>query len=328
MNGQPDPEKTPFLTRSLSTEIIKNIYARTSGGSIEVTGMDTGNTRLEVHVNTNNNKNPISKEDIQKQLDEDYDFTLFTSENKLNVIAKPKNEIMNRQLNISYKIFVLNSISTDLATSGGNINLSNLTGTQNFSTSGGSLLLDKLTGTINGKTSGGNIDISNSSNSINLKSSGGSIRAQSCNGKITLSTSGGSLSLRDLEGIIETKTSGGSIRGDDIKGKLLTRTSGGSIELKDMACTLEASTSAGNVDVKIVKLGEYVQLTNSNGNISLEMPGKQGINLDLRADSIKINTLNNFIGEKEEGEIRGTLNGGGIPITIRAGSGKVIVDFK
>ena len=328
--AQFNANKEPYLTRSLTKEAIQNVYARTSGGSIQVTGLSTGETRLEIYVTPNGNNVAISKEEIKKRMDEDYDLTVSISDNKLSVIAKPRDRNMNwkRQLSISYKIFVQQNVSTDLATSGGSINLSDLNGNQGFATSGGSLHLERLSGNIKGRTSGGSIDVSDCSNNIDLRTSGGSIKAEDCSGRIKLATSGGSLRLSDLDGTIEAKTSGGSIHGDNIKGELVTHTSGGSVNLKDMSCSLEASTSGGSVNVEITRLGKYVRLSNSGGNINLQIPDKQGIDLKLYANKITVSALNNFSGRKEDDEISGSLNGGGIPVNVRAGSGRITLAFR
>lgn len=74
----------------------------------------------------------MTKEEIQKRLDEDYDLTIAESDNKLVATAKSKQENRKwdwkKHLNISFKAFVPQNVSTDLTTSGGNITLSNIAG--------------------------------------------------------------------------------------------------------------------------------------------------------------------------------------------------------
>ncbi|HEY0054574.1 MAG TPA: DUF4097 family beta strand repeat-containing protein [Pedobacter sp.] len=324
--------KDLFLTRSLTGETIERISAKTSGGSIDVTGISTGESRLEVYVHANNVKNnlSLSKEEIQKRMKEDYDLSISIANNQLNVTAKQKNGHLDwkRSLNISFKFFVNSSVSTDLLTSGGSINLSNLKGKQNFTTSGGSLDLDKLSGKIEGKTSGGSIRVTNSDNDINLKTSGGSIKAANCKGNIKLFTSGGSLNFTNLSGKIESRTSGGSIYATNISGEFSTHTAGGQIDLVDMKCSLDASTSGGSIDVATTTLGKYIKLATSSGSVDLQLPAKLGLDLNLQASKIKVNTLNNFSGTKEDDVIKGTLNGGGIPVEVRTSSGRISIDFK
>jgi len=332
LNAQSHPEQHLFLTKSLTNEKLQKIYARTSGGRIDVTGITTGETRLEVYVHANNTKNnaTLPREEIQKRMEQDYDLSISISNNQLEVIAKPKTKTIDwkRNLNISFQLFVNPKISTDLHTSGGGIRLSDLSGNQNFSTSGGSLDLEKLSGGINGKTSGGSIKITNSSNEISLKTSGGSIKAANCKGTMRFNTSGGSLYFTNLSGDIESRTSGGSIHATNISGEFSTHTAGGGIDLLDMKCSIDASTSGGSIDVESASLGKYIKLSTSSGSIDLNLPDKQKLNLDLRASKIKVNTLNNFSGTKEDDVIKGTLNGGGIPVEARTSGGRITVNFK
>ena len=79
--------KEPYMTKSLSSESVKSTEVQTSGGSISVTGVNSAaETKVEVYINGNNGKNEISKEEIQKRL-EQYDLTVSVSNNKLTAIA-------------------------------------------------------------------------------------------------------------------------------------------------------------------------------------------------------------------------------------------------
>jgi hypothetical protein len=321
---------TPYMTKSLSNESIKDVDARTQGGSISVSGGSTTDARIEVYITSNNGRDNLSKEEIQKRLNEDYEFSVTASGGKLTAISKVKHNDMNwkRALSISYKIFVPQNVSTDLSTSGGSISLSNLSGTQDFRTSGGSLTVDKVSGKINGGTSGGSIEVSDSKDDMDLHTSGGSVKATNCTGKIKLSTSGGSLRLKDLSGNIRATTSGGSVDGDRIDGELSAHTSGGNVDLREMTCSLDASTSGGNINVDMKELRDYVKISNSSGHVDLEVPKNKGLDLRLNASKIKTDPLSNFSGSMEENQLHGKLNGGGVPITVDAGSGRISLTFK
>jgi hypothetical protein len=323
-------DKEPFMTKSLSNESVKNVEVQTSGGSISVSGVAASEARIEVYVSPNNNKNDLSKEEIQKRLNDLYDLTISVANNKLTATAKSKERITDwkKSLNISFKVFVQKNVSTDLTTSGGSISLTNLSGNQNFSTSGGSLNVDNVSGKVDGRTSGGSINLENSKDDIELTTSGGSINAKNCDGKLRLSTSGGSLDLKDLKGDIRATTSGGSVMGKNVEGELIAHTSGGSIHLSDLSCSLETSTSGGNIDVSIKQLGKYVKISNSAGNIDLELPKGKGVDLDLSADKIKTDHLDNFNGKVDDDEVNGKLNGGGVLVRVNAGSGRIYLGLK
>ena len=282
-------DKIPYMTKSLSGESVKSTEVETSGGSISVTGVNSAaETKVEVYVWSNRGRDDLSKEEIEKRLQQ-YDLSVTVNNNKLTAIAKPKHRDLDwdKGLSISFKVFVLKNVSTDLSTSGGSISLTNLTGDQKFRTSGGSLHVDNLGGKVDGRTSGGSIHVENSRDDIELETSGGSIDAHNCNGNLRLSTSGGSLKLRDLKGNINASTSGGSVNGRNISGELMTETSGGGIHLFELACSVEASNSGGSIDIEIKELGKYVKISNSGGSISLQLPKNKGVNLDLSGGAPK-----------------------------------------
>ena len=316
VHAQSDTE--PYFTKSFSSTSVAEVYARTSGGGITVTGLASGDTRIEVYVQPNNNQRHLSKEEIKQRLEEDYELSVSVEDKKLSATAKPRmsNLSWKRNLSISFKVYVAPNVSTDLKTSGGGINLTNLSGTHNFSTSGGGLHIDQLSGKTYGRTSGGGITVSNSRDDINLSTSGGGIDADRCSGNLVLSTSGGSIRIDDLSGTINARTSGGSVRGNEISGELIAHTSGGSVTLRDISGSVDASTSGGNMDIEIEDVGKYVTASNSGGNIQLKMPGNKGLDLRLRGNKIHMSDVKNFSGSQDEHKVTGKINGGGIPVEV------------
>ncbi|MFT4024820.1 MAG: DUF4097 family beta strand repeat-containing protein [Flavihumibacter sp.] len=318
----------PYLVKEFSAAAVSAARMETSGGNISVEG-DAANTRLEVYVVPSNNRDRnISAEELKSRLERDFDLTIDVSGGKLTAIAKSKNHRINwnRSVSISFRLYAPKNLSTDLATSGGNISLDNLSGaTQVFRTSGGNLAVNRVSGDIRGRTSGGNINMRQCSNQIELTTSGGNIQAENSQGTIKLSTSGGNLVLSALDGKINASTSGGNVEGREANGELVATTSGGNVRLDGIKGSLRASTSGGDMAVAINSLGDYVKLDNSGGNISLVLPQGKGMNLNLRGDKIKAENgaLNNFSGSTDEHSIKGSVNGGGTPIDVHSGSGRI-----
>jgi hypothetical protein len=319
-----------YLNKPLSGDAINQVDARTSGGGIEVIGVSPSEARIEVYINSNGRHKDYTKEEIAKIISEEYDFSVTVSGKKLIATAKPKRNFnnWNNQISISYNIYVPTTCGTHLNTSGGGISISNLNGEQNFNTSGGGLELKGLTGKIYGRTSGGGIDVSDSKDDIDLETSGGGIDAKRCSGQIRLNTSGGSIELADLTGNIRASTSGGNVDAEKISGEFVTHTSGGNISMTSVSGSLEASTSGGNMDVEILETGKYVKLNNSGGSVHLQIPKGKGLDLDIHGDRIKTEGLNNFSGSMEKQSISGTINGGGTPVDIHAGSGGVTLALR
>jgi DUF4097 and DUF4098 domain-containing protein YvlB len=332
LEAQSSYEREPFLTKSFPNSPIQQVKSETQGGNITVTAVAASQARVEMFVwpNGRSENRMISKTDLQKKLDELYSIDISFSGGKLTAVAKAKDHFMNgnNALNISFKVFVPQQVSTDLHTSGGNISLDGVSGEQVFSTSGGNLDIDHVSGSMQGKTSGGNVDVKNCSDVIDLTTSGGNVEAERCMGKINLRTSGGNLSLRSLKGTIRASTSGGSVWAQQVGGELVAHTSGGDITMNDLTCSLETSTSGGNIDVSITTLGAYVTIDNSGGDVHLSLPAGKGLSLRLHADRVTANQLSNFSGTSDEHKIEGTLNGGGIPVHVDGGSGNITLTLK
>ena len=325
-----DDRQPPYQTKTFSGK-INAVRAETSGGSLTIEGGTDMNAKVEMFVRGNNGNNNLDKSEIEERL-RDYDISIAQEGSTIVATAKRRNNDRDwkRSLSIGFKFYTPRNVDTDLRTSGGSIQLSTLAGNQRFRTSGGSLNLSGVEGNINGQTSGGSIHLdrcreTEASDRIDLQTSGGSIEAKASSGTMRLHTSGGSIRLTDLKGTIDAQTSGGSVNGDGIDGDIKASTSGGSVRLSNVAGSLDASTSAGSVDVSITRLSGPVRLTTSAGNVNVRMPLNKGISLNLSGNRIKI-PLNNFSGDTEKDHIRGTLNGGGIPVTLSANSGSVYVN--
>jgi DUF4097 and DUF4098 domain-containing protein YvlB len=323
----------PFLQKTFPRESIRQVESHTSGGNISVYGEPSGQARVEVYISSNNGRrdSELSREEIQKRLDEEYELIISVNGDKLTATARSKernNMNWRRGLSIGFKIYVPQAVSTSLRTSGGNINMKDLSGTEDFSTSGGNLDIDNLSGKVRGRTSGGNVSITGSKDDIDITTSGGNMDAEHCEGTIHLATSGGNINLRALKGTVNATTSGGHVEGESITGELRTGTSGGNIDLRDLSCSVRASTSGGNIYVTVKETGKYVDLSNSSGSINLEMPQGQGLDLKIYGERVHAGTLNNFHGAMDEKHIDGTLNGGGIPVKVDGNSGNVHLTFR
>ena len=317
--------KSPYITRTFASSSIKEVEVTTSGGSLIVTG-DTGSQAIvEVYVS----RDDWPTERIKQVLEENYTIDIKVEKGKLFAAAKQKRSITNWNrdgLSISFKIIVPKQVNSNLQTSGGSIQISNLSGLQNFKTSGGSLMIQSTSGNTVGSTSGGSITVLGSKDNIDLKTSGGSITAKDCSGKIILKTSGGSLNMNNLSGNVNASTSGGSITAADVNGTIKTGTSGGSVRLSGISGNVDASTSGGSMDVKLKSVNDYVKLSNS-GNISLTLPSGKGYNLNVKANNVETSGMKDFRGSMERKSIEGSIGKGGAEINVKS-SQRVQLSFE
>ena len=308
--------KTPYLTQTFTASSIKEVESSTSGGSITLTGDAGSKATVEVYISPDK----WSKDKIKQVLNKDYNLTIKVESGKLYVVAKPKTNLSNwgnSGLSISFKISVPKQVNSNLETSGGSIQISGMSGSQDFKTGGGSLDVDNVSGNTVGVTSGGSITVRGSKDNIDLKTSGGSIVAENCSGTIDLATSGGSLSLSNLGGNIKAATSGGSVKASNIQGTFVTATSGGSMNLDGISGNLEASNSGGNMDVQVKSVSNYVKLLNT-GRISLTLPAGKGFNLDIKSNGINTSGSMDFRGRKDDKSMEGAIGNGGPEISVKS----------
>jgi hypothetical protein len=319
-------DEKPYMVKTFSASAIKNLKINTSGGGLVVTGTSDPQARIEVYVQANQNRDDIiSKEDLEERLK---NYELSVSQDGNTIVAFAKNKTNNwgkKSLSIGFKAFMPQNITTDLNTSGGSISVKGITGNAIGRTSGGSIAVEKCKNKVALKTSGGSISAIDCSGDIDLSTSGGSISAIDLDGTIDLTTSGGSISLDNLKGNTKAITSGGSIKATELRGESMVKTSGGSITLREIYGTLDAATSSGSLDAEIMELGKSLNLSVSSGSMNVRMPMNKGMNLDCAAQKVNIDGMKNFDGEIDKAYVKGKLNGGGIPVSMKVSSGNLTV---
>jgi hypothetical protein len=316
-------EEKPYMVKTFPASAIKNLKMTTSGGGLYVFGATDAEAKIEVFIQSNSGNNEISKEEIEERL-KNYDISITQQGDAIVASSKSKENTWNKKgLSISFKAIVPQNIITDLATSGGELYFKNVTGNAIGRTSGGSITIKNCKNRVNLSTSGGSIYADKSSGDIDLMTSGGSIAATDLEGKIDLKTSGGSISLDNLKGTISAITSGGSIKANELRGESIIKTSSGSVIVREIYGSMDASTSSGSIDAEILEFGKSLNLRVSSGSMTVKMPMDKGITLDCSAQRINTDSMKNFDGTIEKKSIRGKLNGGGIPVNLKVGSGSL-----
>ncbi len=288
----PTGQEEPYMTKNFTLDGDARLQVETSGGSIDVAGKEGNQATVEMYVKKNGGwSSSLSREEIEEAL-EDYDIDISQQGNEVKAIAKRKGSGWgNNKISISFKVTVPKTTSTDLNTSGGSISLTHVAGEQTVETSGGSLNFDTVVGDTQARTSGGSINV------------------------------------KGYEGNLEAETSGGSIHLSHATGELDVHTSGGSIVMDDINGSVEATTSGGSIKAEVHSLGEYLTLHTSGGSINATIP--QGLGLDLDLSGNRVNTqLTNFTGKMEKDHIKGSINGGGIPVKLSTSGGSVNLDYR
>lgn len=284
----------PYLTKDFTVNGPGNLQVQTSGGSISVTAHAGNKVKVEMYVRKEGEWMNAGDEEATELL-ENYTIDISQSGSTVKAIAERESSLggwfNGNNTSISFTVYVPEEMSTSLKTSGGSIALDGVRGQQEVNTSGGSLELKNIEGKMNAHTSGG---------SIHIESYAGNLNAH---------TSGGSIHLQDSKGDLKVHTSGGGIRINNVEG------------------SIDASTSGGGIDARLLALTKYMKLHTSGGSINAVIPGGLGLDLDLKGNHVNTK-LHNFSGEAEKDRIRGSMNGGGIPVVISTSGGSVNLKYQ
>lgn len=226
-----------------------------------------------------------------------------------------------------------------LSTSGGNILTGEIRGDALLATSGGNIETKTVSGTLEATTSGGNIQVGNVGNSLKAKTAGGNIAIGGVNGEVLAETSGGNIEAGKVSSNATLQTSGGDISLRGARGVALAKTAGGNLRLEGISGSVQAKTAGGNVLVELVPSGTGKSwLVTAGGEVKLYVPesAKASVEARLRIEGgwesqiKKYDIRSDFQPEsyeKDQGkrEIRATykLNGGGESISLETVNGNI-----
>jgi DUF4097 and DUF4098 domain-containing protein YvlB len=216
----------------------------------------------------------------------------------------------NSPLRVKWNIRVPSRYSVEVKTSGGNIDLTNVTGTVNVRTSGGNIKGGKIDGPVMARTSGGNVELDSATGDVDVRTSGGNVRIDDAQRAVTAATSGGSIAVTRAGGNVNARTSGGNIRIVEAGGQI------------------DASTSGGSIVASFTRQpGGDSTLSTSGGDVRVSLARNVGAELDARASGggIDADVPVTVVGTQSEGTLRGSIGGGGPKLTLRTSGGGISI---
>ncbi len=310
-NGIAQESKTPTITKTFEMNEPGTLNARSSGGGIEVKGGDQHEVTVQVFIRKNGRVLSPSDPSVRDILE---DFELDIEKNGSVVTATVERK-MNfgflKNVGISLTILTPREMSCNVSSSGGGLRISNVKGTHDFSSSGGGVKLENVAGMTKAGSSGGGVHVTNQDGDVRLNSSGGGVTLEEAHGRVYAHSSGGGVHLENIHGDVEAGSSGGGV---SVTGE---------------AGYVKAKSSGGSVRVNIGRLSKELYLESSGGGVDavIRDGGNLGLDLDLSSGKVNID-LRNFSGKSEKDRVKGTMNGGGIPVYMRASGGSVNVRFE
>ena len=309
--GYAQDGKTPSMTKSFELNQPGTLNSKSSGGGITVKTHNEGKVEVQVFIRKNGKILSPSDPSVADVL-EDFDLEIEKNGSVINANVERKTNFNRfKNMGIYFTIIVPREMSCNVSSSGGGLKISGVEGTHNFSSSGGSVILENTAGTTRAKSSGGRVKVTKHSGDIHLTSSGGGVTLDEAHGSVYAHSSGGGVHLKNIHGDVDAGSSGGGV---SVSGE----------------CDyVKAKSSGGSVRVNISNLSKELHLQSSGGGVDaiIQNGDKLGLDLDLSSSRVKID-LQNFSGRSEKDRVKGTMNGGGIPVYMRSSGGNVTVRFE
>ena len=247
-------------------------------------------------------------EDLRKN-----DITFNESGNDVSIRSKYDRDHNHwfgwmRDLKVRYNVRVPSHYNVKLATSGGDVDLGDLSGNADVRTSGGDIKMGHINGDVVGKTSGGDLRVASATGTMKVHSSGGDVEIES---------SGGAL---------EAKTSGGSIEIGRAGSTVYAHTSGGGIRIREALDSIDAETSGGSIHARMTRQphGDS-RMSTSGGDVVVELPANVGAAVDAHSSGggIDSDLPVTIMGHKEDDSLVGTIGGGGPKLLLRTSGGGI-----
>lgn len=223
-----------------------------------------------------------------KEIRENLEVLNRTENEAAFIEVSPGNQSgFSERVNLEATLKMPKNIKLDASTRGGHINANNLEGEHKLFTAGGHIVLNTISGTTEAESSGGHITCDRLYGSVLLKTAGGHIRVNNADADLSATTGGGHIDLESFAGQVDAKTAG------------------------------------GNISAEILSADGPLSFVTSAGNISLVIPRNLSADIKAKGNMVSMEDGFQFEGNKSKTGISGTLNGGGIPLTLSCKYGNV-----
>ncbi len=277
-------------------------------GSVNITSHDSKQVLVKVFLKAKTGSERKAEEWFKR-------FELSFEKNGRNVDIRGErdNGLFGRwrqKIKVHFDIVVPEEYNLDIETSGGRIDVADITGDIELHTSGGGIGMGQISGDIVARTSGGGISL------------------QGANGSARVKTSGGGITIGEVHGDVDAKTSGGGIKVGGVDGDLVAQSSGGGLRLGKINGNLNASTSGGRITAELLKqIDRDVELRTSGGGIRIDVPDdlQANINASTSGGSVSSDLPVTIQGKLKRSTLRGKLNGGGPELFLRSSGGSIVI---
>jgi len=166
---------------------------------------------------------------------------------------------------------------------------------------------------------------------LDVHTGDGNITTHGIEGSLRSDTGDGNIAAVGAKGTIYLHTGDGNINADELDGSLTVDTGDGNLILVGRFDGVDARTGDGNIEVTAyagTRVATTWNVRTGDGNIVLRLP--DGVAADLDATTgdgrVSCDFPVTVSGKMASTSLRGPMNGGGPPLSIRTGDGNIKVE--
>ena len=169
---------------------------------------------------------------------------------------------------------------------------------------------------------------------LEARAGDGSLSVSGVQGTLQLRTSDGSLDASDVSGALHVTASDGSIRIHNASGTLESHSSDGSVHIDGRFSGVQIKTSDGSLDFALAEGSKLITaswIQASDGSVAIHVPRTLAADLEIHTGDGHIDcklplTMEGYNSSGDSHHnLRGRLNGGGVPLSIHTQDGSVTI---
>lgn len=177
---------------------------------------------------------------------------------------------------------------------------------------------------------------------VRVRTGDGDVTVGDLDGSLDLRTTDGDVTVGRVSGVVEAHTQDGDVIVGDVEGprvsvrsqdgdlsigtlavqEAVIETQDGDISVESVTGVVRVSTHDGDLRIGL-KSVEGATIRTGDGDVIIYLPESFAADVDIQSESIDVGHAFQVTGSVSRHRMKGTLNGGGPPLTVRTGDGSV-----
>jgi hypothetical protein len=177
---------------------------------------------------------------------------------------------------------------------------------------------------------------------VTIRTGDGDVTVDDLDGTLDLRTADGDVAVGRVRGVVEAHTQDGDVIVGDIEGprvsvqsqdgdlsmgaltveEAIIETQDGDVSVESVSGDVRVQTHDGDLRIGLASVAG-ASIRTGDGDVTVYLPESFAADVDIQSESIEVGKAFQVIGSVSRHRIRGTMNGGGPPLTVRTSDGSV-----